>query len=461
MPSSPLLLASALYTASAGVSVEVDDPPVLEARYADGGVRIRFPGHERSVDTAGAAVVTVREGAPIPDRLRAEGTPIGAAARHWRIPTSGGVDALALSLQWAAHPDIEAAIPDLVQQKAPAASFDDPEYEGQWYLEELGMTDLFDRSLGDPDVRIGVIDSGIDIGHSDLAAGVLAPRDLVEGDDDPTPDPGDEHGTAVSGVVAARANNGTGMVGLCPECTLVPVRLLGSNTLSAEITAFEHMIEQDVAVINNSWGFVGAVAVPTALEEVINRAARESRGGLGAVVVFAAGNDSREIEDGEMQAMNRVICVSAVDRYHLPANFTNSGASVDIAAPAATVSLAPNDGITTTFGGTSSAAPVVSGIAGWLLSIAPELTAAEVRTLMRETAYQTSQVTFVDGHHPIYGFGEIDPIALLAAIEGPEEVPPDDDDQTPRHCGGCTTSTPVPSWLLGAPLALLALRRRR
>lgn len=439
---------------------------MLEARYADGGVRIKFPGTTVALDSRGAAVISVREGAPVPEALRAVGEPIGAAGRHWVVRVPAGRDALELSLEWAAHPDVAGAIPDLILPTAPRASFEDPDVGGQWYLEALGMLELFDHGLGDPEIRIGVIDSAIDVGHPDLSGAVLAPLDLVDGDDDPTPVPGeyctgegciDEHGTAVTGIIGARANNAVGIVGLCPECTVVPVRMLGANLLSNNIAAFEHMIEQDVAVINNSWGFADVVAVPNALEEVINRAARQSRGGLGAVVVFAAGNDSRTVQDHEMQALDRVVCVSAVDSYHLPTNFTNSGRAVDVSAFAATVSLAPGGGLTTDFGGTSAAAPVVSGIVGWFLSLAPDLEAAEVRDLLRETAYKTSQVSFVDGHHPVYGYGEIDPAALLAALDpDPEPEPPED----PRGCGCSGVAPSGPGWALAVPL-LLAWRRRR
>ena len=70
-------------------------------------------------------------------------------------------------------------------------SFDDPTYGGQWYLETLGAPLLFARGLGDPDTRVAVIDSSIDIGNTDLAAAVLDAYDAHDDDDDPSPDPGE------------------------------------------------------------------------------------------------------------------------------------------------------------------------------------------------------------------------------------------------------------------------------
>ena len=114
----------------------------------------------------------------------------------------------------------------------------------------------------------------------------------------------DDHGTAVTGVIAARANNNIGVVGFCAQCTVIPIRLIESiSRLSADIEAFEHAIAQDAWVINNSWGYAEAIPVSDTLREVIDRANSEPRNGKGAVVVFAAGNDNREIEEFELGAL--------------------------------------------------------------------------------------------------------------------------------------------------------------
>ncbi|MFO0003217.1 MAG: S8 family serine peptidase, partial [bacterium] len=138
--------------------------------------------------------------------------------------------------------------------------------------------------------------------------------------------------------------------------------------------------------MNNSWGFTEAIPVPDTLAEVIRRAATEPRDGLGALVVFAAGNDNRTIEDDELQALPEVLCVSATDSYGYPTNYTNTGPSVDVAAPSATVSIAPEEGTTTTFGGTSAAAPVATGLAAWAVSQDPSLSAAELMELLEVSA---------------------------------------------------------------------------
>jgi serine protease len=427
---------TAIMTAAAsGWQLDPSAPPVSMGggahRYADGVVLHTLP----------AVVLALTPGTePPPDAQWLGG-------RSWRVPTSSSEEAIALTLLLQEQRGVEAAFPDVVLHRRTTGMFTDPGYEGQWYLEELGAERLFSHSLGDPSIAVAVLDSGIDIAHIDLADAVSAPYDAWSDDSDPSPNDGefcyggggicDEHGTAVSGVIVARAGNEAGIVGLCPECTLIPIKLLGEGTgaLSADVAAFEHAIAQDAAVINNSWGFTTAIRVPTPLAAVIDRAATEPRGGLGAVVVFAAGNDDRTIRDDELQALDSVLCVSATDRYGQPTAYTNQGSSVDIAAPSATVTIAPGDEIMTTFGGTSAAAPVVSGVAAWLLSVRPDLSAQEVRDILTSSAIPSPLVTHdSDGHHPIYGYGELDLDGVIAAAYG-------EDVDTGLESGGCGCST--------------------
>jgi serine protease len=418
------LIAAAFFAVPAAATAT--GPLVLGTR--DGLEVVLFPEPRPHVlQVLPAVVVVLRPGTPVPAELAARAKRLGRDT--WRLPAPHPVEAAA---RWTAHPDVLAADPDALRPHR-GADFDDPHYGGQWYLEKLKMDPLFEVSLGSPDVRVAVIDSSTEIAHPDLAPAVDAPFDAVDDDADPSPIPGefcprgvvdlcDTHGTGVSGIIAARANNGVGIVGLCPQCTLIPIRLIseGNTPLSADVRAFEHAIEQDAAVINNSWGFTEATPVPRSLAAVIRRAATEPRGGLGAVVVFAAGNDDRDLLDDEVTGLEDVLCVSAADSYGRPTAYTNRGPSVDVCAPSATVTLAPNGGVQETFGGTSAAAPVVSGLAAWVLSVAPELSAAEVRALLVETAAQSPLITpDADGHHPVYGYGIVSPTALLARLAPP------------------------------------------
>ncbi len=368
-----------------------------------------------------------------------------------------------------AWPGVRFVEPDVLLPIAPRA-WDDPARGGQWYADQLGMEELWAVSTGNAEVRVAVIDSGIDIAHPDLAPAVLAPYDALDQDEDPSPpcrNPEtdcDTHGTSVSGVILARGNNGEGIVGMCPDCTLVPIRMLGEaggGSLSTTIRAFEHAIENDVAVINNSWGYTEHVAVPRTLSEVIRRASTEGRGGKGALVVFAAGNADRELLADEMEALPEILCVSATDSYGYPTNYTNYGDPVDVSAPSATVTITPGGGTTTTFGGTSAAAPVASGIAAWAAAQDPDLTAAELRELVVATAVPSPLVPpSEDGHDAYYGYGEIDAQAILARFY-PDGVADAEDEPGAGGCGCASHGANDATGLLAVLAGLVGWSSRR
>src|SRR5690606_37523150 len=121
---------------------------------------------------------------------------------------------------------------------------------------------------------------------------------------------------SVAGIVGARAGNGMGMVGFCPTCRMIPIKMLGEGegALSRDVAAFEHALDAGAWVINNSWGFTTSMPVPGPLREVIERAETEGRDGLGTLVVFSAGNDDRQIADDEVESLPSVLCVTATDR---------------------------------------------------------------------------------------------------------------------------------------------------
>ena len=383
---------------------------------------------------------------------------LGASGRFWRVACPSQVQFQDFLRTMHRHPEIKSGFPDvLLKSKRLSITVDDPKYPAQWYLEQLNAEVLWAKSFGDAQVKVAVIDSGIDIAHPDLSSKIIAPKDTWDDDVDPSPNAGefcfagnqgicDEHGTAVSGIILADAND-LNIIGICPDCSLIPIKMLGdgyvlptSTTLSGDVAAFEHAIAQDAAVINNSWGFNESIPVPAPLASIIQIAATQNRGGKGAVVIFAAGNEDREVTHDELSGLDVVLSISATDRYGNPTPYTNRGASIDLAAPAATLSLAPGGGITESFGGTSSAAPVVSGVAAWILSVKPELTAAEVRDLLRDTARPDPRYAYDDeGHNELVGYGLLDLDALVTALYPVEEDIMDVADE-PEPQWGCQSS---------------------
>ncbi len=353
--------------------------------------------------------------------------------------TREGEGALALASRLAAAVQagvVEGASPDLAfvhVQNDITVPPNDTRYGGQWFYETIHMEDAWSREDGDPSVTIAVVDNGCDVTHPDLAAHMLEGYDALEDDDDPSYLPGasgNEHGTACAGLVAAVTDNDLDVAGTCPECSLRCIRLLGAPgtliPISTDVRAFEFArTRDDVAVISNSWGFEAGAPAPLALVREIEMVMTSGRGGRGALVVFAAGNDASVIGDGELQAIPGVLTVGAINTFDEAASFSNSGASVAMVAPTGTLTTdvagseggAPGD-VTTSFGGTSSACPIVAGVGGLLASAAPDLTGAELREALvasvRPAPFATPDES---GHDLLYGYGIVDPRAALDRVE--------------------------------------------
>jgi subtilisin family serine protease len=414
--------------------------------------------------------------------------PLFAEAGLWLVQSPvAAEDGVALAARLASDgvvgTRLREAFPDLhlphrlAADDAPDLPPDDPRYAGQWYLDVIGIEDAWLRALGSPDTVIAVVDNGCDTTHPDLAEKLDPGHDVVDDDDDPTfgAGAGNEHGTACAGLVAALTDNGVAIAGTCPLCRATCTRLLGGPgdgvPLNADVRAFGLAFDDDVDVVSNSWGFVDAIPVPQVLAEAITFVQQNGRGGRGAVVAFASGNDNRQVGDDELLAVPGVLGVGAVNNFGELTQFSNRGRSVDVVAPTGTITTdiagpggASAGDVTATFGGTSSACPLVAGIAGLIVAAAPDLTADELNALLASTAEQSVFATPDEaGHDLAYGFGLVQPRAALDAVLGDVDVDGNDaDDITDEPATGCASTTPVVSTLcLLFALAGPGLRHRR
>jgi subtilisin family serine protease len=172
--------------------------------------------------------------------------------------------------------------------------------------------------------------------------------------------------------------------------------------------------------------------VPQALKLAIEDVSHHGHADGGALVVFAAGNNNRELMPGELYSIPEVVTVGAINNFDEAAPYSNHGAEVDLTAPTGSLTLdlqgdagaGPGD-TTSLFGGTSSACPVVAGVAALMFSKHPGITADEVRRALiasaRAAPYAQPDVT---GHDPLYGYGIVNPGAALQMLE-PLPTPPD------------------------------------
>jgi subtilisin family serine protease len=241
-----------------------------------------------------------------------------------------------------------------------------------------------------------------------------------------------------------------------------------SVPVSADVDAMRAALMLDVAVVSNSWGYVNAIPVPQALAIAIEEVATKGRGGRGAIVLFAAGNDNRELLANELYSLPFVVTVGGVNPFDEVAAFSNRGTALDLVAPTGTLTTDlvgsagedPSD-YTSLFGGTSAACPVAAGVAGLVVSVALDAGRSDVESWLIGTTRRAPFARAPTGQDLEYGYGIID---AKAAVERAMGTPPTtdagtiplapDENEPTRGCG-CGLSSGCGLWALA-----VCLRRR-
>ncbi len=278
---------------------------------------------------------------------------------------------------------------------------------------DIKATAAWDETHGDPGVVIAILDTGVDMTHPELSAKVVsAGHDFANDDEDATDD--FWHGTHVAGVAAADTNNSEGIAGVAWDCKILPVKVTaadGTGFYSWIIDGIIWATDQGAKVINLSLG--GDVDDPF-LEDACKYAFDK-----GVVIVAAAGNDTASVVYPAAYD-DYVLAVAATDYNDEPADFSNFGPQVDVAAPGVYI-LGPapqwyvGDGfLPYIFGsGTSASTPHVSGMAALIMSLKPELKPAEVMAIIRYTADDVNKAAH-PGRDDFIGYGRINMQRALA-----------------------------------------------
>jgi subtilisin family serine protease len=253
----------------------------------------------------------------------------------------------------------------------------------QWSPVKTNAGKAWDLTTGSPQVVVAVIDTGVDQTQPDLRGKLLAGFDFVNGDTDANDDNG--HGTAVAGIIAADSDNGIGVAGYCWQCRLLPVKVVGADGSGYDSTLANGMVwatDHGARVLNVSLGGPS--------DDLTVTAAAQYAQAHGALVVAAAGNDSSSTLQYPA-ALPNVVSVSASDQDDRLYSFSNSGAM--LAAPGENTTTAPKGGYEF-FIGTSSAAPVVSGVAGLAFSAAPSASPGQVEQALAASAVPIPGVAY-------------------------------------------------------------------
>jgi subtilisin family serine protease len=244
----------------------------------------------------------------------------------------------------------------------------DPLAFREWYVARVEAGLAWSETLGAPSVRIAVVDTGIDYTSPELAGRVTLGPDFGQSDSDPMDTIG--HGTSVASIAAA-ADDGTGMVGLCPHCSVIAVKVLrdGADTVSKFTTAqgIVWAADHGADIINLSLGGPD--------DDVAERDAVAYAQSRGALVVAAAGNEGTNVPQFPAGYPGVLAVASATDQERLSVT-SSFGDWVDVAAPGTEMLAAGLHGTYGYVSGTSFAAPLAAGVAGLLLSRVPGLDAA-------------------------------------------------------------------------------------
>jgi len=231
--------------------------------------------------------------------------------------------------------------------------------DNTWGVDYIGGRYTLAQGLMGTGIKMGVIDTGIDYNHPELAARYMGGWDFVNNDNDPADD--NFHGTHVSGTIAA-AMDGTGVVGVAPNVELYAIKGFnagGSGQTSDLIACVDWTTVNDMDVVNNSWGGGGS---PTL--EAVFQASRDA----GVIHVCAAGNNFGLFGVSPPAKYSSTYAISAIDNLGKPASFSDRGPEVDFAAPGVDVLSANLGGGYTVASGTSMASPHVAGATAIVLA---------------------------------------------------------------------------------------------
>jgi len=301
-------------------------------------------------------------------------------------------------------------------------------------------------TMGNPDVIVSIVDTGIDTLHEDLNERIVNGLSIDTYNNLPYAWDDNNHGTSCAGIVAATGNNNLGVIGVAPESRLFGVKIFNSFGNTNSVAIINGLIaawERGSWVSSNSWGGGSPIsAAENAIEDGVNF----GRNGKGVVWVFATGNDNTSYISWPSTHPD-VISVGALSPCAQRKSTTSCdgenwwgsqyGDGLEIVSPGVkiyTTDRTGASGYTTgnyvpNFNGTSSATPNVSGVVSLMLSVNPDLNWDEVREIICLTADKVGSYTYnqpgqlsLGGWNNQMGYGKVNAykaVKLTVELMGP------------------------------------------
>ena len=273
-----------------------------------------------------------------------------------------------------------------IEEMETAAAGNVPSYTNQWALTQINATQAWGLTTGTQSVKVGVIDSGIS-SHPDLNANLAAGWDFYGNTSDATDYHNNSHGTHVAGIIGATGAVSGGVIGICPNVTLVPMRVMNPSDSSLDepgyyiyaiVAAITYSINNNIPIINCSFGSLGESG---SMEyEMAN---------YSGLIVCSAGNDGKDTDVEHYSPaganLDNIISVANSKSDDELSYSSNRGVvTVDLAAPGSEIRSTVKGNGYAMMSGTSMAAPYVAGVAALIKSVRPDLTSTQIKSCILE-----------------------------------------------------------------------------
>jgi subtilisin family serine protease len=390
-------------------------------RFVPGELLVRFRAGTTTTEMENAAA---RAGGRLANHIPQLGVHVVA------VPPQRIQDALA-SLR--SEPSVESVERDVFLEALDTVP-NDALWSTQWGWRLVGAPRAWDSSRGAPGVVIAVLDTGVDAQHPDLRGATVAGYDVVNNDADPSDDHG--HGTNSAGVAAARTNNSEGQSGVCWACSLMPMKVLdssGSGKTSTIAVGIAWAADHGAHVLNMSFGGPGTTNTL--------RASVEYAASKGALLVASAGNSGVDTPFYPA-AYSQVVGVAATTEVDARYSWSNYGNWVPLAAPGCNTATRAGGGYVE-YCGTSSSAPMVSGIAGLAFALNPKASRTDVEQALAASATPLPGVA---------RFGRVNAPTVMSAVSSTGTATPVQEPPPPPHPPPPPPPPPTPPPATPTPL---------
>ncbi len=317
----------------------------------------------------------------------------------------------------------------------------DTRYSEQWAIDNTGIDinacNAWNKTTGNNNIILAIIDRGIDNGHMEFTGINFAESYDAEDRTSPAQLHGN-HGTHVCGIIGSNHNQAS-IAGVAPGLSIMEIShsMEFISTISEDLaTGINWAVQNGAHILNNSWGDQGGAFYNNLhselLEDAIDNALNNGRDGLGAIVVFASGNNSPAI-DYPAYYRPEILVAGSIASSGQRSSFSGFGNNLDIVAPGSAILSTTMNNQYASWSGTSMAAPHISAVAGLILSVRPDLTGQQVRDIIEQTAQKVGGYSYSNHSgrpngtwDDEMGYGLVDAYAAVYAvaprITGPSKI---------------------------------------